>query len=168
MQFRIHTSVPTGGLLEYELYYEHEGEFMRATSSLVSTTGSLRTREGKLYVHVSLATIDDGTVEADGSVTMRLGEKPGYTRGSPSEVTVRILDNDTEAATVNAAVSVADTEVERGPGAAITFQVRLDAPLNVTATVDWRTLDGSGSGGARAGRDYEGGSGNRSRKRPEE
>ena len=165
VRYRIHTSVPTGGWLEYGVEYEHEGEFLRA-SSLASTGGSLRTRADKLYVDTSLPTIDDGTVEADGSVTVRLlaeadgsGKRYSYTIGTPSQVTVRILDNDSGGSPMGAAVSVADTEVERGPGAAITFQVRLDAPLNATATVDWQTLDGSGSGGAKAGRDYEGGSG---------
>ena len=158
-RFRIHTSERTRGWLKYGVEYEHEGEFLRATSSLASTQGWLRTRKDKLYVTVGPATVDDGTVEADGSVTMRLVEGEGYTVGSPSSATVRIRDNDSGGAATGAAVSVADVKVREGPGAVLPFVVRLDRALSATATVNWTTLDGSGRRGARAGSDYVAGSG---------
>ena len=158
-RFRIHTSERTRGWLKYGVEYEHEGEFLRATSSLASTQGWLRTRKNKLYVTVGPATVDDGTVEADGSVTMRLVEGEGYTVGSPSSATVRIRDNDSGGAATGAAVSVADVKVREGPGAVLPFVVRLDRALSATATVNWTTLDGSGRRGARAGSDYVAGSG---------
>ena len=52
-------------------------------------------------------------------------------------------------------VSVDDARVEEGPGAVLEFPVMLDRALGTTVTVDWRTQDGS----ARAGSDYDAGSG---------
>ena len=132
--------------------YRHRGQFMHTVLS--SSLADIRSQDGRLYWEVERATVDDGQVEPDGTFTVELQPGDGYWLGAPSVATVRILDNDVPTLT-HAAVSVDDDRVEEGPGAMLEFPVTLDRALGTTVTVDWRTLDGS----ARAGEDYEAGSG---------
>ncbi|MCY4584280.1 MAG: putative Ig domain-containing protein, partial [Chloroflexi bacterium] len=155
VRYRIEMSRRTGWV-EVNSEYAYRGRFMETEP--VSTRGDVRSSGDLLYWEVERDTVDDGTAEDDGSFTVKLRPGDGYTLGTPSSATVRILDND-EPVPVHAEVSVTDAEVEEGPGAELGFAVTLDNALSTTATVDWETLDGAGSRAALAGQDYEGGSG---------
>ena len=156
VRYRIEMSRRTGWV-SVGMQYRYRGQFMRTTPS--SSLGGMRSRKRRLYWEVERDTVDDGKVEPDGTFTVELQPGDGYTLGSPSTATVRILDNDGGAVPTGAEVSVADARVEEGPGAELAFPVTLDRALGTTVTVDWETLEGVGSRGARAGRDFEAGSG---------
>ena len=151
VRYRIGMSKPTGWV-SVGMRYAYQGQFMYSTLS--SSLADIRSRDGRLYWEVEQATVDDSRDEPDGTFTVELQPGDGYWLGSPSSATVRILDNDVPTLT-HAAVAVDDARVEEGPGAVLEFPVTLDRALGTTVTVDWRTLDGS----ARAGEDYEAGSG---------
>ncbi len=151
VRYRIVMSKPTDWIT-VGMRYRHRGQFMHTVLS--SSLADIRSQDGRLYWEVERDTVDDGRVEPDGTFTVELQPGDGYWLGAPSTATVRILDNDVPALT-HASVSVDDARVEEGPGAMLEFPVTLDRALGTTVTVDWRTLDGS----ARAGEDYEAGSG---------
>ena len=151
VRYRIVMSKPTGWI-SVGLRYGYRGRFMYTMPT--NSEGDMRSRNGRLYWEVERDTVDDGKVEADGTFTVTLLPGDGYRLGSPSSATVRILDNDVPDL-VHAQVSVDDARVEEGPGAVLEFPVTLDRAHSETVTVDWETLDGS----ARAGEDYEAGSG---------
>ena len=154
VRYRIKMSSRTGWITVGK-WFSYRGDFMKAQPR--SKLTDVRTRGNTLHWDFESATVDDGTEENDGSFTVTLSSGDGYTLGSPSSATVRILDNDDGSNPVGAAVSVADTSTTEDKD--LVFTVRLDRALATTATVDWGTLDGGGSKGAKAGRDYVGGKG---------
>ena len=159
VRYRIVMSRPTSGVLVGEVY-RYEGEFVHNDPS--RTGVGIRSHRGVLYWEVERDTLDDVVDEANGTFTVRLQPGEGYTLGTPSSVTVRILDNDGGAALPPVSpplVSVANVTVREGPGAVLAFTVTLDRASRETATVDWETLNGSGKAGAKAGQDYEAASG---------
>ncbi len=151
VRYRIVMSKPTGWI-SVGKRYGYEGRFLYTEPS--RSIRGVRSRGNQLYWEVARDTVDDGKVEADGTFTVTLLPGDGYRLGSPSSATVRILDNDVPEL-AHAEVSVDDARVEEGPGAVLEFPVTLDRARSTTVTVDWETLDGS----ARAGSDYEAGSG---------
>ena len=95
------------GWVSVNLVYRHEGEFMRFAPS--SSGQGIRCERGELAWEVERGTVDDDDIEADGSFTVALAPGDGYGLGTPSQATVRILDNDGGAApgpTPGLAVSV--------------------------------------------------------------
>ncbi len=169
VRYRIVMSRPTPGGVLVEAVYRYVGEFVRNNPSRTGT--GIRSHRGVLYWEVERETLDDVVYEADGAFTVQLQRGAGYTLGTPSSVTVRILDNDREEPgpvspplvspplVSPPLVSVANATVREGPDAMLAFTVTLDQPFRETATVDWETLNGSGKAGAKAGQDYVAASG---------
>ena len=155
VSYRIVMSRRTPGV-EVGTVYRYEGEFVR--NALSSTITGISSRGSVLYREVERDTLDDAVFEADGAFTVRLQPGAGYTLGTPSSATVRILDNDGPGdprTSPPPVVWLADARVREGPGAELAFSVSLDRAPVETATVDWETLDGS----AKAGEDYVAASG---------
>ena len=75
-----------------------------------------------------------------------------FMRAPAPSVTVRIAGT---ARAASPALAIADAEVREGAGAILAFAVTLSSPQQDAVTVDWLTKDGT----ARAGADYEAGSG---------
>ena len=151
VRYRIVMSRPTGWI-SVGTRYEYQGQFMFQEPWRI--LGGMRSHGDRLYWEREEATVDDGKAEADGKYTVRLEPGAGYTLGTPSSATVRILDNDVPTVT-GAKVSANNARVVEGPGAVLEFPVTLDNALANTVTLDWSTADGD----AEAGRDYEAGSG---------
>ena len=150
VSYRIVMSRRTPGV-EVGTVYRYEGEFVR--NALSRTITGISSRGSVLYWEVERDTLDDAVFEADGEFTVRLRPGAGYTLGTPSSATVRILDNDGPGDPPTSpppVVWLADARVREGPDAELAFSVRLDRAPVETATVDWETLDGS----AKAGEDY--------------
>ena len=155
VSYRIVMSRRTPGV-EVGTVYRYEGEFVR--NALSSAITGISSRGSVLYREVERDTLDDAVFEADGAFTVRLQPGAGYTLGTPSSATVRILDNDGPGdprTSPPPVVWLADARVREGPGAQLAFSVSLDRAPVETATVDWETLDGS----AKAGEDYVAASG---------
>ena len=89
--YRIVMSNRTAGV-SVGVVYRYKGKFLSTEPS--STVTGIRSRRGVLYWEVERETVDDAEVEADGKFTVRLQPGDGYTLGTPSSVTVTILDND--------------------------------------------------------------------------
>ena len=107
----------------------------------------------------TVATVDDGADEADGSVTAALASGTGYTVSSSlgaATATVAVTDNDE--AVVLPGIVTDRTIVREAPGAAAVFTVRLDRAATGTVSVDYATANGAGrwagTAPARAGADY--------------
>ena len=152
VRYRILMSKPTAGVVVGQVY-SYEGKFLRHEP--VSIVTGISSAGGVLYWEVEHDTLDDAVDEADGSFTVRLQPGEGYRLGTPSSVTVKILDDDeaegSPASPVSPPlISVANARVREGPGAMLAFKVTLDRASVEVATVDWETLDGS----AKAGQDY--------------
>ena len=150
VSYRIVMSRRTPGV-EVGTVYRYEGEFVR--NALSRTITGISSRGSVLYWEVERDTLDDAVFEADGGFTVRLQPGAGYTLGTPSSATVRILDNDGPGDPPTSpppVVSLTDARVREGPSAVLGFTVRLDRAPVETAMVDWETLDGS----AKAGEDY--------------
>ena len=153
--YRILMSKPTAGVVVGQVY-SYEGKFLRHEP--VSIVTGISSAGGVLYWEVEHDTLDDAVDEADGSFTVRLQPGEGYRLGTPSSVTVKILDDDEAEGSPASPVSpvspplilVANARVREGPGAMLAFKVTLDRASVEVATVDWETLDGS----AKAGQDY--------------
>ena len=160
VRYRILMSRPTSGAL-VESEYSYEGEFVRNGPASVVT--GVSSQNGMTYWEIGYETLDDAMVEEDGSFTVRIlkpdadlyNQGEVYTVGTPSSVTVTILDNDAEETPTLPIVSVFDVRVDEGPGAVLAFPVRLNVAAVETATIEWATLNGS----AKAGRDYKKASG---------
>ena len=160
VRYRILMSRPTSGAL-VESEYSYEGEFVRNGPASVVT--GVSSQNGMTYWEIGYETLDDAMVEEDGSFTVRIlkpdadlyNQGEVYTVGTPSSVTVTILDNDAEETPTLPIVSVFDVRVDEGPGAVLAFPVRLNVAAVETATIEWETLNGS----AKAGRDYKKASG---------
>ena len=155
VRYRILMSKPTAGVVVGQVY-SYEGKFLRHEP--VSIVTGISSAGGVLYWEVEHDTLDDAVDEADGSFTVRLQPGEGYRLGTPSSVTVKILDDDEAEGSPASPVSpvspplilVANARVREGPGAMLAFKVTLDRASVEVATVDWETLDGS----AKAGEDY--------------
>ena len=89
---------------------------------------------------VTMATLDDTVVRADGAVTLTLGAGTHYTVGSPATATVAVAENDAAAFSVTAAPAA----VEEGANATlavsisngVTFAAAQEIALAVTGDVD--------------------------------
>ena len=93
VRYRIVMSNPTPGVDVGEVY-RYEGEFLRHAQS--STITGIRSHGGVLYWEVERDTVDDAVAEANGTFTVQLQPGDGYTLGTASSVTVKILDDDGE------------------------------------------------------------------------
>ncbi|MYE83281.1 MAG: hypothetical protein F4X36_15880, partial [Gammaproteobacteria bacterium] len=110
---------------------------------------------GQSSATFAVATVDDGTDEADGSVTAALASGSGYTVSSSQDTaTVAVTDNDEALPGIVTGRTIA----REGTDAAAVFTVRLDRAASGTVTVDYATADGAGSWAgtapARVGADY--------------
>ncbi|MCY4174316.1 MAG: hypothetical protein OXF25_09720 [Cyanobacteria bacterium MAG CAR3_bin_5] len=97
----------------------------------------------------SVATVNDSSAEANGSIAVTLGAGAGYRVGSRSTATVAVMDDDT------LLISVADATVKEAEGVELAFRVRLSQARTGTVTVKYATRDGT----ATAGEDYVAASG---------
>ena len=88
--------------------------------------------KGDTEVRFSVATVDDGVDEADGSVTATVEPGGGYVVGSPSSAVVKVADDDVPTVTVTAG-----SGVEEGAAAVFTLSVEQAAlaDLDVNLTV---------------------------------
>ena len=67
--------------------------------------------KGDTSVSWSVATVDDGVDEADGSVTVTVERGGGYVVGSPSSVSVAVADDDVPTVTVTAGPDVVEGDL---------------------------------------------------------
>ena len=88
---------------------------------------------GATSVVLTVATIDDDTDEAHGTVTAELAAGTGYILDAPNAQTVTILDDDTRG------IEVSATELAMSEGGSATYSVKLasqpTAPVEVTVSV---------------------------------
>ncbi len=130
-QFTVSASpVPTGNLI-VNLSITQNGDVMAgqpgSRTVTIDTSGS-----ATHYVH----TQDDSVDEANGSVTVTVNARTGYTVGSPSSATITVNDNDTRGLVLNpASLSV-------GEGNSANYTVKLATRPTATVTV---TVGGTGS-----------------------
>ena len=90
-------------------------------------------------VTVSIGTMDDGTDEPNGSVTLSVaGGGSGYTVGTPNTATITVSDNDTTVSRV-ATLHVTQTQVTEGEN--ITFQIRASRAFDNDGTIKVRFDD---------------------------
>ena len=121
--------------------------------------------QGVASVELSLPTVDDSTVEADGSLTFNILQGAGYTpvyvdwpdsqdhQGAPYR-TLHLYDNDL-------AFSIDDVQADESAGR-LDFTVSLNAPAPQQVTVDVATVDGDATSHANVtatslGQDFEAG-----------
>ena len=91
-RFDILLSGPLAHWIELDVRYTYSGEMMLNPISRDTTQYGPRTQASSLPRVV--ATLDDSTIEPDGSVTLSLLPGDGYKVGELSSATIRILDND--------------------------------------------------------------------------
>ena len=118
--------------------------------------------QGDAVVDLTLSTVDDGTVEADGSLSVKIlqgaGYSPLHTGGPDSQQggmpvrTLYLYDNDL-------AFSIDDAQAGESSGQ-VDFTVRLNAPAPQQVTVDVATADGEATSHANVtatslGQDFE-------------
>ena len=164
VRYRIIMSRRTSGAV-VESSFTYKGKFVRNPNSSVVT--GVSSHGGKLYWEKEYETLDDAIDEKNGSFTVRIGKPDAdlyddgeeYTVGSPSSATVTILDNDPEDTPPVPIVSLKDVSVDEGPDAWLVFPVKLNFAAVKTARIEWETLEGTGSKGAKAGKDFVGASG---------
>ena len=80
-------------------------------------------------------TEDDSSEEADGSITIAIGEAAVYRIGGPGLATVNITDND-------ATISISDATVSEGASSMV-FTISLSKALDQMVTVDAAAVDGT-------------------------
>ena len=134
-RFEVRRETATDSGVEVLLSSSQSGSYITAalpTSAQIPAGSSSST--------VAIATIDNQTVDADGSVTVAIVQNADlYHLGSPSSATVTIGDNDGTQTLDLAGVGT----VDEGAGGAV-FTVTLSAASAVVPiTVDWRTADGT-------------------------
>ena len=107
---------------------------------------------GTTSIALSVATVDDGADEPDGSITATLGTGTGYTVAAAPDnaATVAVFDND--AAASGPTISIADATFNENAGR-VHFTVTLSEPADRTVTVRYATRD-STPVSARADQDY--------------
>ena len=92
VRYRIVMSNPTTSWVTINEAFRYKGAFLRLEPS--KTSSWIRFRRDDPEWEKQLATVDDAELEAHGSFTVTLEPGDGYTVGTPSSATVRILDND--------------------------------------------------------------------------
>ena len=108
---------------------------------------------GETEAAFSVATVDDGADEPDGSVTATLAAGPGYTvSATANAATVAVADNDAAAGGVT--VSIADAREQEG-WRRMTFALSLSEPVAGVVIVKYRTRESSPRS-AEDGKDYSG------------
>ena len=105
-------------------------------------TKSVTILAGETEAAFTVATVDDGADEPDGSVTATLAAGTGYTvAASPGDAaTVAVADND---APGGATVSISDARAQEGNGTRMTFTLTLSEPVAQYVAVFYRTRDSS-------------------------
>ncbi len=145
------------GAITVNLGITQTGDFM--SEALPTTVTFAR---GAASVELSLSTVDDSAVEADGSLTFNILEGTGYSpvyigppdshnQGTPYR-TLYLYDNDL-------AFSIDDDQADESAGQ-LDFTVRLNAPAPQQVTVDVATADGEATSHANVtatslGQDFE-------------
>ena len=138
------------GAIYVDLEISQEGEFLW---SLQPTTIRPQIPAGVNEVTVAIDTIDDNTVEANGSVTATVkATRDYYSPGKPDEATVNMRDNDR-------ILSISDAEAGEGDGS-ITFTVSLSAAAENRVRVEVFTSPGKATSDANItetslGKDFE-------------
>ena len=92
VRYRIVISNPTTSWVNINEAFRYKGAFLHLDPS--RTSSWIRFRRDDPVWEKQLATVDDAEIEAHGSFTVTLEPGDGYTVGTPSSATVRILDND--------------------------------------------------------------------------
>ena len=106
--------------LTVNLAWTQSGDFLPGTRRQTVTIPSSGT------ARVSVDTVDDGTDEPNGSVTLRVAAGSGYTVGTPSTATVTVSDND-----------VPDPSDNDVPDPAVSVQTRPPTTITEGATASW-------------------------------
>ena len=130
---------PANGPITVNLDITQTGDFMSGALPTTVTFG-----QGVAAVELSLPTVDDSSVEADGSLTFNILDGTGYSpvyvgppdshnQGMPYR-TLYLYDNDL-------AFSIDDARADESDGQ-LDFTVRLNAPAPQEVTVDVATADG--------------------------
>ena len=130
--------------LVVQLDSSESGDFVTST-----LPGSVTIAKDTGSTTLSIATTDDMTSEANGSVTVGIEAHVTYVVGSPASRTVEIRDDDAQY-TLNLASDVTVSEEDDA-----TFTVTLSESPMSRITVDWSTSEGT----AKASSDYTAGSG---------
>ena len=130
---------PANTAITVNLNITQVGDFLSGAPPATVTFG-----QGVAAVELSLPTVDDSTVEADGSLTFSILEGTGYSPvyvGPPDSHnlgvpyrTLYLYDNDL-------AFSIDDAQADESAGQ-LDFTVRLNAPAPQEVTVDVATADG--------------------------
>ena len=142
--------VGSTGAIYVDLEISQEGEFLW---SLQPTTISPQIPAGVNEVTVAIDTIDDSTVEANGSVTATVkATRDYYSPGKPDAATVSMRDNDR-------ILSISDAEASEGDGS-MTFTVALSAAAENRVRVEVFTSPGKATSDAditetSLGKDFE-------------
>ena len=128
--FTVTASPAPGSPITVSLTVSQSGDYAASgttgTKSLtIPTTGSAT---------YSVATVDDGTDEADGSITVRVNGGDGYDVGSPAATTVAVSDNDDPPPTVT--ISAGSGVNEGSPASfTVTASPAPGSPITVSLTV---------------------------------
>ncbi len=145
------------GAMTVNLDITQTGDFLASTPPTTVTFA-----QGVALVELALPTVDDSTVEADGSLTVNIPQGAGYSpvyigppdshnQGAPYR-TLYLYDNDL-------AFSIADAQAGESTGQ-VDFSVSLNAPALQQVTVEVATADGDATSHANVtatslGQDFE-------------
>jgi hypothetical protein len=121
----------------------------RRDLDFVLPSGILFFDEGEMSQSIVIPILADALLEGPESFQVSIGNPTGGgVRGTPSSVLVTIVDTDAAVGFARGFVSVDE------PTTAVTVTVLRSGPLTGTATVQFRTVEGAGSGNAVADVDY--------------
>ena len=146
------------GEITVNLKLTQTGDFLSGAAPTTVTFA-----QGVAEVELSLPTTDDGTVEADGSLSFKIVEGTGYSPvyieppdsnddGMPHR-TLYLYDNDLT-------FSIDDVQADESASSRLDFTVHLNAPAPQEVTVDVATVDGEATSHANVtatslGQDFE-------------
>ena len=104
---------------------------------------------------LTVATVDDSTDEADGSVTVTLVDGVDYDLGTNQAATVAVSDDDEAAPMPVSTVTISIEDASASESASdLVFRVTLSEASNEDVTVQWATLNSQSPDRARGGQGY--------------
>ena len=122
--------------LTVNLAWTQSGDFLSGTRSQTVTIPVTGTAT------VSVNTVDDGTDEPDGSVTLRVAAGSGYSVGTPSTALITVTDDDGAALPVVTIRASNPTNIEEGQRASWTLSAAPAPTAALTVNLAW-TQSGS-------------------------
>jgi hypothetical protein len=112
-------------------------------------SGELNFEPGQTSAEFEVTPIDDGEVEPLESLSLQLSNPLGAKLGQQKMATLEIEDNDQASVAVIAIDKIIPNPVDEG--ASVTIYVTRTGNLNVDATVDYGTIDGTAIGATQCG-----------------